>query len=350
MRNYFKVINQAYKAQCIKTQPIYPRITCNRYYSSQPDPNGNSKDAVAPRKKITVKTIQKLYKNKTPITMMTAHDYPTGLWVENSDQDMCLVGDSLGMVALGYDSTSPVTMETMIHHTAAVSRAAKSPFLVADLPFGSYERRPLLGLENAVRLIKEGKAEAVKLEGGAEQCEVVHAITESGIPVVGHVGLTPQRQVMLGGFRVQGKSADQALRLVEDALALQEAGCMSIVLECIPAPIAAFITQQLSVPTIGIGSGVGCSGQVLVMMDMLGIYDKFVPKFCKQYGTIGNDATKALDDYAKEVKTATFPDPSEKQMHSYPISELELKKFYALAGERFGNAQGIEDSLNFARA
>ncbi|KAJ9069927.1 cell wall biogenesis and architecture protein [Entomophthora muscae] len=299
-----------------------------RLYSSQPDPSPQSKVG---RKKVTINTLRKLYEQGKPITMMTAHDYPTGNWVEKSELDICLVGDSLAMVALGFDSTIPVTMDIMIHHASAVSRAAKTPFLVVDMPFGSYERRPQLGLENAIRLMKEANAEAVKLEGGIEQAGVIEEITQAGIPVMGHIGLTPQKHVMLGGFRVQGKTADKALQLMEDAFALQEAGCMGMVLECIPAPIAEYITDQLSIPTIGIGSGSGCSGQVLVMMDTLGIYDKFVPKFCKQFGQLNAPAVEALRSYSDEIKERSFPSHE----FSYPMPEVEVERFLKLAAKRF---------------
>ncbi|KAI0223468.1 cell wall biogenesis and architecture protein [Massospora cicadina] len=271
------------------------------------------------------------YEEGKPITVMTAHDYPTGMWVQNADLDVCLVGDSLGMVALGFDSTVPVTLDIMVHHASAVSRAAKAPFLVVDLPFGSYERRPRLGLENAIRLVKEANAEAVKLEGGVEQAEVITEITQAGIPVMGHIGLTPQKYVMLSGFRVQGKTAEEALRLLEDAFALQGAGCMAIVLECIPAPIARIITRQLSIPTIGIGSGPGCSGQVLVMMDILGVYDKLAPKFCKQFGQLNQLASEALRAYSQEVTGRVFPG----QGFSYNMPEAEVAKFLKLASKKY---------------
>jgi len=230
------------------------------------------------RKKVTLNTLNNLYKKGEPITMLTAHDYPSGLFVEKGGVDTCLIGDSLGMVTLGFNSTNPVTMDDMVRHCQAVCRGAKSPFIVCDMPFGSYEASIEDAVRNAVRLIAEGNAEAVKLEGGKEMAETIRAITKVGIPVLGHIGLTPQRQSSLGGFRVQGKTMDDAKSLLEDALALQDAGCYGVVLEAMPKEVASFITSQLNILTIGIGAGNGCSGQVLVQQDMLGAFDKFVPK------------------------------------------------------------------------
>ncbi|KAI7872321.1 3-methyl-2-oxobutanoate hydroxymethyltransferase, partial [Spinellus fusiger] len=228
--------------------------------------------------RVTIKTIQRMYKQGEPISMMTAHDYPSGLMVDRSGIDMCLVGDSLAMVSLGYDSTNPLTMDEILHHARAVGRGNKSSFLVIDLTFGSYETSPLDAVRSAIRCMKEVNAAAVKLEGGKEMAETVRRITSIGIPVLAHIGLTPQRQASMGGFKVQGKTAEQAQSLLEDALALQEAGAFGVVLEAIPAEVAHHITQRLSIPTIGIGAGVHCSGQVLVLNDALGIFDRFVPK------------------------------------------------------------------------
>ncbi|KAI8393324.1 3-methyl-2-oxobutanoate hydroxymethyltransferase [Radiomyces spectabilis] len=233
---------------------------------------------VARRSKITINTLNRMYKHNEPISMMTAQDYPSGLLVDRAGIDMCLVGDSLAMVALGYESTNPLTVEEMLHHCRAVARGCKHPFLVADLPYGSYETSPENALHSALRFLKEGNVEAVKLEGGEEMAETIRRITRVGVPVLGHVGLTPQRQSALGGFRVQGKTAKQAQALLKDALAVQEAGAFMIVLEAMPAEIASYITQRLHVPTIGIGAGVECSGQVLVQNDALGLFDRFVPK------------------------------------------------------------------------
>ncbi|ORX57262.1 ketopantoate hydroxymethyltransferase [Piromyces finnis] len=275
------------------------------------------------RKKVTLNTLNNLYKKGEPITMLTAHDYPSGLFVEKGGVDTCLVGDSLGMVTLGYNSTNPVTMDDMIRHCQAVCRGAKSPFIVCDMPFGSYEASIEDAVRNAVRLIAEGNAEAVKLEGGKEMAETIKAITKVGIPVLGHIGLTPQRQSSLGGFRVQGKTMKDAKYLLEDALALQEAGCYGIVLEAMPKEVASFITSQLNILTIGIGAGNGCSGQVLVQQDMLGAFDKFVPKFCKVYADISSIAVNAVKNYTADVKSRKFPDD---EKNCYKMKSGEDKK------------------------
>jgi 3-methyl-2-oxobutanoate hydroxymethyltransferase len=238
-------------------------VTCNNYVG---------------RKKVTLQTIQNLYKSNTPITVLTAHDYPSGVFIEKSGIDICLVGDSLAMVALGYDTTTKITLEEMMHHSRAVARGSKNAFLVGDLPFGTYETSPTQALESSIRFIREGNVEAVKLEGGVEMAPTIQKITSVGIPVLGHVGLTPQRATSLGGFKVQGNTVEKAQKLLEDALALQEAGCFAIVLEAVPEIVATYITQKLKIPTIGIGAGNGCSGQVLVQLDALGVYDKFLPK------------------------------------------------------------------------
>ncbi|ORZ12018.1 3-methyl-2-oxobutanoate hydroxymethyltransferase, partial [Absidia repens] len=230
------------------------------------------------RRKVTIQNLNRMYKHGEPISMMTAQDYPSGLMVDRSGIDICLVGDSLAMVALGYDSTNPLTVDEMLHHSRAVARGSKAPFLVADLPYGSYEVSAEEAVRASLRFLKEGNVEAVKLEGGKEMADTIRRITSVGVPVMAHIGLTPQRQSALGGFRVQGKTAKQALGLVEDALAVQEAGAFAVVLEAMPAQIAGHITQQLSIPTIGIGAGVMCSGQVLVLNDALGLFDRFVPK------------------------------------------------------------------------
>ncbi|KAK9728979.1 cell wall biogenesis and architecture protein [Basidiobolus ranarum] len=245
----------------------------SRKYSSVPVTITNEA-----RPKVTINTIKKLYASNQPITVITAQDYPSGLFADKGGIDMTLVGDSLAMVTLGYDSTTEITVDEMLHHSRAVARGAKSTFRVADLPFGSYEVSPEIAVQNALRFIKEGNAEAVKLEGGIEMKETIKRITSVGIPVLGHIGLTPQRHNALGGFRVQGKTMEQALALLDDALAVQEAGCFAVVLEAIPEPVATYITKQLSIPTIGIGCGNGCSGQVLVLNDMIGVFDRFTPR------------------------------------------------------------------------
>ncbi|CAB4378165.1 ketopantoate hydroxymethyltransferase [Rhizophagus irregularis] len=281
------------------------------------------------RAKVTINTIQKLYKSKEPITVLTAHDYPTGLFVEKAGIEICLVGDSLGMVALGYQNTSPITMEEMLHHCRAVTRGAKSSFLVGDMPFGSYETSPTNALKNAIRFVKEGNMEGVKLEGGSEMLETIQKITRIGIPVMGHIGLTPQRQSSLGGYKLQGNTADKAKKLIEDAKSLQEAGCFAIVLEAIPEPIATCVTKILRIPTIGIGAGAGTNGQVLVQQDMLGIFDRFMPRFCKHYAKLDKIVTDAIKTYREEVKTGVFP----AKEHSYPMEKEEYEKFIQFINE-----------------
>lgn len=306
-------------------QTIQPS-TQRRNYSSRPAEAEHQQHHV--RQKVTLATLRKLYKRREPITVMTAHDFPTGTLVDKAGIDMTLVGDSLAMVALGYTSTSEVTLEEMLHHCRAVARGTRSSFLVADMPFGTYETSPEQAVANAVRIIKEGKAEAVKLEGGREMAPTIVRLTRVGIPVLGHIGLTPQRQASLGGFKVQGKTAAKAQAMIEDALALQEAGCYAIVLEAVPEPVARHITNILSVPTIGIGAGVGCSGQVLVQQDMLGLYGR-VPKFCKTYRNLSNEIVMALKEYSADVKSGSFPS----EEHCYPMPEDELAKFMKMVGQ-----------------
>ncbi|KAJ3072452.1 hypothetical protein HDU98_003577 [Podochytrium sp. JEL0797] len=299
-----------------------------RFYSSPP-PSSIPASSATPethRKKVTLNTIKKLYQANTPLTMMTAHDYPSGVFCEKGEMDITLVGDSLAMVALGYDSTTKITFDEMLHHCRAVARGSKTPFLVGDLPFGTYERSPEHALDHAIRMIREGNVEAVKLEGGVEMAETCERIVRVGIPVLGHVGLTPQRATSLGGFRAQGTTLAKAQSLLADALALQQAGCFSIVLESVPSPVAKFITEQLTIPTIGIGAGSQCSGQVLVQLDMLGVYDKFTPKFCKLYERLDPLIVNAMKQYGEEVRARTFP---EQDTHTYKMAKGEQEKFLA---------------------
>ncbi|KAJ3306169.1 hypothetical protein HDV03_000403 [Kappamyces sp. JEL0829] len=249
----------------------------------------------------------KLHKENQPITMMTAHDYPSGMFCEKSGMEMVLVGDSLAMVALGFDSTNPITLDEMMHHSRAVARSAKTAFRIGDMPFGTYETSSEQAITNAIRYMKEGQVEAVKLEGGKEMATTVGRITSVGVPVLGHIGLTPQRAAALSGFKAQGRTMAKAQGLVEDALALQDAGAFAVVLEAIPEVVATEITRRLSIPTIGIGSGNQCSGQVLVQLDLLGAYDKLAPKFSKIYSSVGEASVNALKEYAREVKSRSFP-------------------------------------------
>ncbi len=239
--------------------------------------------------------------------MLTAYDYPTALALDQAGIDSILVGDSLAMVVLGYENTLPVTMDEMLHHARAVARGAKSALLVGDMPFMSYQVSPEEALRNAGRFLKEAGMDAVKLEGGRERLEAVRLITGAGIPVMGHLGLTPQSIHQLGGFRAQGKTAPAAKRLLEDALLLEEAGCFSLVLESVPGRLAELISKQLAIPTIGIGAGVGCDGQVLVTHDMLGLFDRFTPRFVKQYAGLNAQMQNAFREYIADVSARAFP-------------------------------------------
>ncbi|MFA5323110.1 MAG: 3-methyl-2-oxobutanoate hydroxymethyltransferase [Smithella sp.] len=261
--------------------------------------------------KVTRKTtadIKKMKVSGEKITMLTAYDYGMASILDESGIDIILVGDSLGNVVLGYDSTLPVTMEDMLHHTKAVSRAVKNAMIVADMPFLSYQVSTEAALTNAGRFLKEADAQAVKLEGGREFSEIVHKMTYAGIPVMAHLGLTPQSVHQLGGYKVQGKKEDAAERIMQDAKILEEAGVFAVVLECVPEKLAAEISEALSIPTIGIGAGVHCDGQVLVVNDMLGMYDRMTPKFVKKYANLNLEIKKAVKNYIGEVKNSNFPD------------------------------------------
>ena len=257
--------------------------------------------------KNTVSTLLKQKQSGDKITMLTAYDYTTAKIIDECGINAILIGDSLGMVMLGYENTLPVTLEDMIHHTAAVSRGAKNAFIVSDMPFMSYQVSVQEAVINAGRLIKEGGANAVKIEGGAEVCQQIRAIVNASIPVVAHLGLTPQSVNAFGGFKVQGKSLDNAKKIVDDALKIQESGACAVVLEGIPAKLADFITKNLFIPTIGIGAGNGCDGQVLVYQDMLGLTTGHTPKFVKKFADIGYAMRKGIADYINETKDGSFP-------------------------------------------
>lgn len=273
--------------------------------------------------KKTVPDFIKMKQNGEKISMLTAYDYPSAQWVEEAGMDTILVGDSLGMVVLGYESTVPVTMEDMIHHTKAVRRGAAKTFVISDMPFMSYCTIDL-ALMNAGRLIKEGGADAVKLEGGSDFAPIVQALTQAGIPVVGHIGLTPQTATQLGGFKVQGRDLNSAKQLVKDAHALEKAGAFLLTLEAIPRQLAKQISTELKIPTIGIGAGLDCDGQVLVIHDMLGLFKRFKPKFVKQYALLGQEAFEAILSYHKEVKSGEFPS----EEHTFALSDEVFQKLY----------------------
>lgn len=269
------------------------------------------------RRKVTLRTLQKKKERGEPITMLTAYDYPTARAIDRAGVDAILVGDSLGMVVLGYDTTLPVTMEDMLHHARAVARGAKAAHLVGDMPFLSYQASAADALRNAGRYLQEGGMNAVKLEGGREVAPTVAALVAAGIPVMGHIGLTPQRVNQLGGFRTQGTSAEAASRLVEDAHALEDAGCHAVVLEAIPDRLAGLITRRLTIPTIGIGAGAACDGQVLVTHDMLGLSDGFAPKFVKRYARLQHEMARAFAEYIEDVNARRFPGAE----HTHPMDE-----------------------------
>ncbi|KAF2020797.1 3-methyl-2-oxobutanoate hydroxymethyltransferas-like protein [Aaosphaeria arxii CBS 175.79] len=302
------------------------RVTAGQIRWSSHSPLGSS--PANARKPVTINTIQSLYRKKEPITMITAHDFPSAHVADHAGMDIVLVGDSLAMVALGMDDTSEVRLDEMILHCRSVARATTGAFTVGDMPMGSYEISPEQALESAIRIIKEGRVKAVKLEGGKEVAPTIAKITSAGIPVLAHVGLTPQRQNALGGFRVQGKNVASALKLLEDAKAVQEAGAFAMVVEAVPAEVAALVTQQLKVPTIGIGAGNGCSGQVLVQIDMLGNFPpgRFLPKFVKKYGNVWGESMKAIQAYKAEVKSREYPAPE----HTYPMPKEEYEEFARL--------------------
>ncbi len=258
------------------------------------------------------------------ITFLTAYDYSIAKLVDEAGIDCILVGDSLGMVMLGYENTLQVTMEDMLHHTKAVSRGAKSAFIVADMPFMSYHITPEEAVRNAGRFVQEAGAHCVKLEGGREMTDTIRAILRAKIPVIGHLGLTPQSVNVFGGFKVQGRSEDQAKTLLEDAILLQEAGVLAIVLECVPAKLATLISEKLTIPTIGIGAGNGCDGQVLVIQDMLGMFTDFTPKFAKRYEDLQEKITGAVRQYITEVKSQEFPAAE----HTFSIADDVLNKLY----------------------
>jgi 3-methyl-2-oxobutanoate hydroxymethyltransferase len=269
-------------------------------------------------------TVLELRRSKgARLAMLTAYDFPTAKLVAEAGIDLILVGDSLGMVVLGYDSTVPVTMDDMVHHTRAARRGAPHAFLVADLPFLSYGTLDE-ALVNSARLMKDAGADSVKLEGGKEVGPLVEGLVRAGVPVLGHVGLTPQTASALGGYRLQGKDEENARRILEGAQALEAAGCWGVVLELVPAPLAKLITERISIPTIGIGAGAHCDGQVLVFHDLVGMFSGFTPTFVKRYTEAGTAIRDAVAHYAEEVRNGTFP--SERQ--AFPMSDEVLKKIY----------------------
>lgn len=274
--------------------------------------------------KNSVATFAKMKQEGTKISMLTAYDYSTAKLVDAAGINSILVGDSLGMTMLGYEDTLSVTMEDMVHHTAAVARGVENALVIGDMPFMSYEVCVEDAVRNAGRLMKEGRANAVKLEGGVRVAPQIAAIVKAGIPVCAHIGLTPQSVNSFGGFKVQGKSEAAAKQLIEDAYAVQEAGAFAVVLECVPAKLAALVTEKLDIPTIGIGAGPECDGQVLVYQDMLALFTDFKPKFVKHFGNIGEAMTQAFKAYDEELKAGTFP----AEEHCFKIDDDVLEKLY----------------------
>jgi len=283
---------------------------------------------VSARKKVTTLTFRQKKERGEPVTMLTAYDYPTALAMDQAGVDSILVGDSLGMVVLGYENTLPVTMDEMLHHSRAVARGAKNALLVGDMPFMSYQVSVEEAVRNAGRFLQNGGMDAVKLEGGRERVAAIRAIVDAGIPVMGHLGLTPQSVHQLGGFRAQGKTAAAAARLLNDARLLEQAGCFSIVLESVPAQLAGYISEQVSIPTIGIGAGASCDGQVLVTHDLLGLFDRFTPRFVKKYANLHEEMGKAFRSYIEDVQAQQFPAAE----HTIMMEEDEWSEFLSLAG------------------
>jgi 3-methyl-2-oxobutanoate hydroxymethyltransferase len=275
--------------------------------------------------KLPLTELAELKRRGQKLAMVTAYDFPSGRIADEAGVELVLVGDSAGMVVLGNESTVPVTMEELLMLTRAVTRGAKRPLVVADMPFGSFQVSDEVAVDNAVRFVKEANADAVKLEGAGPTLSRVQAIVGAGVPVMGHVGLTPQSATMLGGFKAQGRTAEKAERLYEDALALEAAGCFAIVLEAVPAAVAARVTEALQVPTIGIGAGAACDGQVLVWHDLLGLYAGKAPRFVKRYADLATEAKRALEAYVDDVREGRFPE----EQHTYAIPDEELDAFEA---------------------
>lgn len=276
--------------------------------------------------RVTINQIKEMKQKGEKITMLTAYDYSTAKIVDEAGIPLILVGDSLGMVVLGYESTIPVTMEEMLHHTKAVVRGAKQAMVIGDMPFMTYHISVDDALYNAAQFIQDGGAQAIKLEGGVTVAEKVSRIVECGIPVMGHIGLTPQSMYQLGGFKVRGKTLEAATKLLEDAQALEQAGAFAIVLETVPAQLAALITQRISIPTIGIGAGIGCDGQVQIINDILGSFTDFIPKHAKQYTRLTDIIRAAVTEYDNEVKSGSFPtDQQSFFMDESILAELKAK-------------------------
>jgi 3-methyl-2-oxobutanoate hydroxymethyltransferase len=299
--------------------------------STRPRPPG-ARYASSSDAKLPLPQLEEMKRRGQKIVMVTAYDAPGARLADEAGIDLILVGDSAAMVVLGHSSTVPVTMDEMVFMTRTVARAAKRPVVVGDMPFGTYQVSDEEAVRNAVRFVKEGSADAVKIEGAGPSVERARAIVGAGIPVMAHIGLTPQSATMLGGFKAQGRTAEKAMRLYSDARALEAAGCFALVLEAVPAPVAATITDALTIPTIGIGAGAACDGQVLVYHDLLGLYDGPAPRFVKRYANLADEIRGALGRYADEVRTGAFPE----EQHTYAMPDEELALFEAATTPREG--------------
>ena len=317
-----------------------------RYFHFRNGPSSHSTSPASTRKKVTLSSLRKLQSEGTPITMMTAYDYPTALLTHSSGIDMTLVGDSLSQVALGHYNTNQITLDEMIHHCKAVARGAKTPFIISDMPFGSFEASVEQGVRSAVRLVKEGYVDGVKIEGGREILPLVKRLTEIGIPVMPHLGLQPQRATSLSGYMVQARSGEAARELYDTAVAMKEAGAFSVLLEAIPHKIASYITAKLDLLTIGIGAGPGTSGQVLVASDILGVFPTEeeaaesggrlqgvkVAKFVRRFGNVGSESRRAVQEYINEVRSGGFPKVGKETYRMTPEEWQEFEK--AMDGSR----------------
>ncbi len=280
------------------------------------------------RKKITIPTLRDMAERGEKIAWLTAYDYPTALLEDRAGIEMILVGDSAAMCVHGHQTTLPISMDEMISHTRAVTRGVEHAFVVGDMPYMSYQVSPSEAVRNAGRFLAEGGADAVKLEGGARQRPAVEAITAAGIPVMGHLGLTPQAYTQLGGFRSQGRDAESALRLIRDARELQEAGIFALLLEAVPAEVSGLVVERLDIPVFSIGAGPACAGQLLIVHDVLGLFEAFTPRFVKRYAELGRLMEEAFRHYRADVRSRSFPGPE----HQYPISDEELARVYEALG------------------
>eukprot|EP00924_Labyrinthula_sp_SR-Ha-C_P000104 augustus_masked-scaffold_39-processed-gene-1.8-mRNA-1 protein AED:0.28 eAED:0.28 QI:0/-1/0/1/-1/1/1/0/311 len=299
-------------------------------------------------KNVSIHTLQDKKHKNIPITMVTAYDYPSAVHVDKAGIDVLLVGDSLGMVELGFDTTLPVSMDMMVHHCQAVVRGCRRPLLVADLPFGSFEASEAEAIRNSSILLKEGGMDAVKIEGGKKRAHLLSAVVDSGVAVMGHIGLTPQAVSGLGGFKAQGKTAEAAERLIEDALALEDAGVFGIVLECVPEIVGTELSKVATVPIIGIGSGKGTDGQVLVYHDLLGMmqhyhHAEFTPSFSKQYASVGYEIQNGLAKYKEEVENRIFPGEG---FAPYKINKTETEKFVEVSKRYYRKTESKEQEDN----